>query len=293
MEIVLHAQGGLGNQLFQYAYAVLIADEKEDAKIIFDLRAYKKYNRRAFELFNYELINKNVIEQNTKLPDDTLIKMFHVMQGLYYKIAKKRITGLSKVLCRKGYIIGGRSSPLPVSDLPNKVYLYGYFQNAKLLLPIRDELYDIYSFSSDSDNYAEYISKIQQDAIAVSIRCGEDYKNDGWPVCDKSYYLKGIRLLDNSQERQVVVFSDNIEKVKSEDWFTGYKTVFVENMTAIEQLELMKKCKDYVIANSSFSWWGAFLGTTGNTGKVIVPSNWYPSTKTKDTRLILENMTII
>ena len=88
----------------------------------------------------------------------------------------------------------------------------------------------------------------------------------------------------------VLVFSDEIGKAKQLDF--DAEKIFVEGLSPAQQLTLMKKCQDYVISNSSFSWWGAFLGASDNS-IVIAPNIWYDTKEpTERTLLTYENMRI-
>ena len=79
-------------------------------------------------------------------------------------------------------------------------------------------------------------------------------------------------------------YLDDIKKVKEEFDFNDNE-IFIEGCSALESLELLKMCDDFIISNSSFAWWGAYLSQ--NLHKtVIMPENWFVGLKTRDTFLI-------
>ena len=105
------------------------------------------------------------------------------------------------------------------------------------------------------------------DQVAIHVRRG-DYVNNPFYVdlMTTDYYEKAMELFPNEG---FLVFSDDIEWCKKQDIFKGCE--FSEGRTEVEDMNLMAGCKGVIIANSSFSWWGAYLSS----GKVIAPLMWY------------------
>ena len=103
------------------------------------------------------------------------------------------------------------------------------------------------------------------------------------PVCDVSYYQKGLENIKDIQN--ILVFSDDISWCKNNLNFP-YPTHYIEE-TDVTELWLMSLCKHNIIANSTFSWWGAWLNN--NKDKVVVgPTKWFgPSLQHEDTSDIL------
>ncbi len=293
MREYLRIQGGLGNQMFQYSYAYVLGKYYSSAEIICDVRGFEKYTRRRFELASFDLPILPILITDGKLKYDIIIKLYHLYQAFYFKLTKKRPSKLSKSLCKKGYILCGRFCGLPMVDLPEEIYLYGYFSNEEVIRPYRNELCEVFSVRHLVGNALAYKNRIKRDSISVSIRCGEDYKKDGWPICSKEYYQRAVDMLNPDRNRQLVVFADDIDRIKKEKWFGDYNPLFIENISPNCQIELMKACQDYVIANSSFSWWGAYLGASMKESRIVAPVEWYVHTNTKDTKLVFDNMTIL
>lgn len=105
------------------------------------------------------------------------------------------------------------------------------------------------------------------DQIAIHVRRG-DYVNNPFYVdlTETSYYEDAMALFPGCD---FLVFSDDIEWCK--EYFKGQQFEFSEGNSEIEDLDLMSSCKGVIIANSSFSWWGAYLSN----GKVVAPQKWY------------------
>lgn len=299
MEIIVRMMGGLGNQLFQYAYARKLAKQYGcDSSIYLDTRAYEKYKVRNFEIYQlnlsedikrFESLNKRYFFY------DITREIYHVLKYLYYKITHKQIDPLFKVLYKFGLFYNGRKY-FPAKKVNRKsIFLYGYFQDYRCFEDIEESILEEFDMkSSMSETAMEYYKKIKSSSnpIALSIRVGEDYLNSNWPICSKDYYKKGLEILESKHPNsEVFIFADDIGKVKKEFGFNN-KVVYVENCSPVESLTLLKSCSDFVISNSSFSWWGAFLSRNKDK-KIIAPYLWYPGVETSKTGLLTNAMEIL
>ena len=129
-------------------------------------------------------------------------------------------------------------------------------------------------------------------AVAISMRLGEDYTNSSLlNVCGDDYYYKGMDHIYEKIDNPIFyIFSDRIDIVKSQFNFK-YDVNYIDGFNDYESLRLMYTCKHFVISNSSFSWWGAYLSS--NTNKIVVaPSKWYSDTK-ETPHIYLDSMTLI
>ena len=149
--------------------------------------------------------------------------------------------------------------PLPKVD---EITLHGYFQSEKYFADYKDELNAEFSLRNP-----KYPKKLDDDYIGIHVRRG-DYLNLSTihPTCSMEYYEEALASLPNIP---VKVFSDDREWcVKN---FKGDR-FHVSTKNFMEDFELMTKCRYHIIANSSFSWWGAWLS---NSEKVIAPLAWF------------------
>lgn len=284
--IVARMRGGLGNQLFILAFAYWISEQNgKDVLITLDVREYRHFKLRQFELL--ELIKDDSI----RVIDDGLIsvwyevtrKLFHLMQ-MFIRNGSISLKVLSKI----GLYYGRRDGFSISKSYFRNAYVYGYFQDARIALSVRKKMLSLVRFPN-----VELNNNLPR--IAVSVRCGDDYKNLGWPICSGNYYKKGVEyIISKKYQRKkiaVYVFSDEIERAKEMNIFPG--AVYIENRSSGEQLALMSECEDFVIANSSFSWWGSFLGAKSDS-VIIMPEYWYATgEKTKDTKLIYDNVVVL
>jgi len=137
----------------------------------------------------------------------------------------------------------------------------GYLQTEKYFMSIRDEILDDFSFKS------EYELPMNKEYTSLHVRRG-DYVNqtNHHPLCSVDYYLQALELVDGP----IVVLSDDPEWCKQ----NIPADVYIENTSNIHDLFIMTKAKNNIIANSSFSWWGAWLNNNPEK-KVICPEKWF------------------
>ena len=151
--------------------------------------------------------------------------------------------------------------------------LNGYFQSEKYFKHVEQELRDILLFSPEARQKAYSIfPRVNHETVSIHIRRG-DYTTspDSHPPCTLEYYQKA---LEHFQEGNYtfLIFSDDIEYAKK--IFLGQENVLFFNNDSYTDLCLMSACDHHIIANSSYSWWGAWLGRNINK-KVIAPAVWF------------------
>ena len=169
-------------------------------------------------------------------------------------------------------------SPLPVAD----GMLYdGHFQSEKYFLHRRSDILRMFEPSS------EFIEKVKLEHPYISKSCGihvrrGDYLKypDIHPVQQMDYYNKAIDFITEHGCNSFVIFSDDIEWCKQN--FIGEKFTFLQGNKDWEDLWLMSLCKHIIMSNSSFSWWGSWLGTNEDR-RTVSPRNWFGSNGPIDT----------
>ena len=192
----------------------------------------------------------------------------------------------------------GRGFQPSVLDLTDNKCLVGSWQSEKYFKNIESEIRKLYRFKEAlCDKSAELGKQIQStNSLCVQVRRG-DYVTS--PVYSKilgampvEYFKKGFELLEKKQNiEHIYIFSDDIKWCK-ENLKLPIATTYVEDeypgLKFGNYLQLMSLCKHFIIANSSFGWWGAWL-STHKEKIVIAPNQWYkdPSYNSKD--IIPEN----
>lgn len=263
MDVIVKIRGGLGNQIFQYAFAKKIAEDNHADRIVLDTSYYNNPHIRGLNIDKYELTkNVEITNKSSKL-FDLLYFIYRVMDKVCFKITKHHRSDSGLFSISGFYFCDKTIKKIPSSITHNKVYLAGYFQDEKVCRDVINHINsDLVIKGKVSEKTSNYIKRIKKNdrVIAVSIRIGEDYKKFGWPMCNRVFYENGVKIISQQTGcRKVLVFSDNIDLIEKERWFAEYDAVFVTGCNSVESLDIMKRCHHYVIANSTFSWWGAYL----------------------------------
>ncbi len=296
MKLIVRMRGGLGNQMFQYAYALALRDRYPGAGIVLDTREYKTYTRRSFALTDFVLAENTTLFSRGRLAYDIPIRLYHVWQRLYREVRHEHPFGVNESLAGRGLVLTGLGCPLPRADLPETTFLYGYFQNAEVLLPIRETLRNAYSLpASGLAGLSPALLDAGDDAAAVSIRLGGDIVKSGWQLCSREYYRAGIEEIRRTDTvKKLLIFSDAPERVAGEKWFDDMdlELVYASGLSPASQMELLKRCRRFVISNSTFAWWGAFLGA-GTEGVIVAPKIWQGNRSTEKDSLYLKNMILL
>ena len=250
---IITVKGGLGNQMFQYAYGRRL--ELSGKKVVFDTSFFEgnkagKDTARAFKLKNFNIETKAEFS-NKK----------HWFQKLKGKI--KRKLGFAQE---------------------------GLYQNERYFLDIKDTIQKEFTLkNTPGDESKTWKEKIENSPLSVSIHIRRgDYienkkTNNFHGVCDLAYYAKALERMEKKigDKIEIFVFSDDIIWAKENLKFP-HPLNFVSDskIPDYEEMYLMSLCKHNIIANSSFSWWGAWLNQNPN--KIVVAPRQWLKDKTAD-----------
>lgn len=159
------------------------------------------------------------------------------------------------------------------NDCPDNVSLNGFFQTEKYFKHIENEIREDFTFKKEiKDSCLEIFNELDlKNPIALHIRRGDYVINSNrHPVMPLSYYETALSNFD--KDREVIVFSDDPSWCKEQELFSEDRFLVSEGTDTYHDLCLMSMCSDFIIGNSSFSWWAAWLA---NRGKVFYPSIWF------------------
>ena len=163
---------------------------------------------------------------------------------------------------------------------PDHVSLQGYFQTEKYFKHIEGEIREDFTFKEEILTPCKELMWQLDLPIALHVRRTDYISNSAnHPPCPLSYYEKALKHFDD--DREVIVFSDDPEWCKEQELFSDDRFMVSENEDNRMDLCLMSLCSDFIIANSTFSWWGAWLSTNKDK-KVIAPVQWFGTGYTKD-----------
>lgn len=278
--MIVKVFGGLGNQMFQYSFARALS-EIYQSEVWLD---YSEFGKGSFitertvmlNTFNVTLpiANKTVYENHSFNPQaDTINRL--------YRFIAKKSSGFGK-----NWIVE-RDFAFNKAYQKNSNYYEGYWQSYKYFDQFRDILVKEFTLKSDAGIDKNLANKIIiQESVSVHIRRG-DYANNPkvmshHGLLTQDYYNSAIEYIKQQRPNAAFfVFSDEIDWVEK-NMFHGVNAYFVKNFTAECELYLMSLCKHNIIANSTFSWWSAYLNTNHNK-IVIAPVNWFNNiTNTND-----------
>ena len=277
---IVKLNGGLGNQMFQFAFAYVLAKKINNAKILFDFSYFDESDNIAAQIRNYELAAfdlgcKVAQEEDLKLVNlsDSRTKVEKILGNIFkikkFKSQKNIIRQASAYKFDKKYFS------------PEMYYYEGYFQNEKYFKNYKNDLIKCFSIKEELDDKNLSTLKVIQstESVSLHIRRG-DYVtlqcvNEFHGLCSLEYYEKAIDYIAQKvKSPHFFLFSDDIEWVVQNlkiDY--PYTVVNFNKDKGWFDLNLMKHCKHNIIANSSFSWWAAWLNE--NPDKIVIaPKQW-------------------
>ncbi len=279
-KVIVSLYGGLGNQLFQFATALSLA-KKNHARVFLDLSWFDKDHLsagetpRAYALGVYDLGCNVLIKNNRR-------KASHKQLTRYIDAVVRRVKKYINVGIPHFYEKSMKFHPnLIQSELP--IWLDGYWQSYKYFEDIKPALREMIAFSRNMNSTMQAIYKdiLVKDAICIHVRRGDYVTNPSAAqfhgLCDLSYYYSGINLvIKNLINPHAFIFSDDPLWVRSNFKLQIPSTIVDINGPdeAHQDLWLMAACKHFIIANSSLSWWGAWLSDQSD--KIVVaPNQWF------------------
>lgn len=155
-------------------------------------------------------------------------------------------------------------------NCPDWVSIQGFFQTEKYFKHIESEIKGDFQFKNEILDPCQEIIRNLNNPIALHIRRTDYVTNDNHTVLPLEYYDQALKLFDDQCD--VMIFSDEPEWCMNQNLFDSDRFMISESMDQYIDMCLMTLCSGHIIANSSFSWWGAWLS---NSKKVIAPSGWF------------------
>ena len=269
--LTICCQGGLGNQLFQFIAGYVLA-KKNKINLRINIDRFNSYDKQ-FELDRFPEIYKLNIPKIKKNKFWKILKISGI-----YKIINFLLL-LDKQEFEKSPFIFNRD--LLKKKIVKNVSIVGFFQSEKYFIHYKKIVLKLLRFSKIKDKlHQKYLNLINnKNSVAIHIRRG-DYLNDPkvrhiHGILGSDYYKKSIIYIKKKVKNPLFfIFSDDIELVKKTfSFFNNKKYIFIDTKSSINDLYLMSNCKYFIIANSTFSWWGAWLSK--NKRKIVcAPKRW-------------------
>lgn len=286
--------GGLGNQLFQYAHGRKLQIEYgEDVEFMFELPQNRNEEVRNLSIRDFNISNK------WKYTEKYDYFQSHKLQFVVYKVFnriwkldrddnfsvvtdkyKRRINFLAGlgIYIHSNHIYFETSRK---SILPDK-YVEGLWHSPIYFDSIRDILKKEISFVERTKLPKDTIEQINtSQSVCIHVRRGDYLNYSDYIVCDENYYISAMNIIRKRVPGcRFFVFSDDMDWVKVH--LNGEDVDYMPmNNTDTIDFEVMKTCKHFIISNSTYSWWAAYLGEYEKK-IVITPDRWYNDGKNKE-----------
>lgn len=267
--IVVRLQGGLGNQLFQFAAALALA-KRRDTSVAFDFRflagTKKETTPRSFELHLF-----NIPEGTASTIDKLAFGMINIpFISILASITQKIFS--AKFYSEQSLLF----DPLLFKITGKHIYLKGYFQSERYFKEVKNEILNMLP----SVTRTVISEKIKlSNSVSLHIRRG-DYAsveriNKVHGLLSLQYYYSAVQyMIEQLGNVHVFIFSDDVEWVKENLMLQVDFSYVNNNRDDNTDIILMSLCKHNIIANSSFSWWGAWFNS--NPKKIVIaPKRWF------------------
>ncbi len=284
--IITRLMGGLGNQMFQYAVGRALSRQHKCRLYLdksFLLQQAQTHTPRAYEL--------DVFRIEEEFADEDMIAS--ITQNERSFIRRQFISILGNPIVREG---GSKFLP-HLNTLQPPLYLDGFWQDERYFQSIADTIrQDFTPFLAPSGKNAELLEQLKSvTAVSLHVRRGDYVSNANTAAfhgnLTTAYYQQAVALLQKKLGAiHLFVFSDDVNWVRFNMPF-NVPTTYIDHNTGRDShwdLCLMKNCNHHIIANSSFSWWGAWLNPSPQK-IVIAPRHWFADVNAGGNEIVPSN----
>lgn len=273
--VIIRLKGGMGNQMFQYAFGRRIAKQlntelRIDLSLLLDRARGEDHVYRDYDLTIFKVPHRFLVSP-------TALR-------LLYKTKSSKICKFTRqyLASGKNYVKEphfGVVEDLLTQPTDNTIY-EGWWQSERYFSDIADEIRQVFSFVHPLLPRSETLMKdIQQsNAICLNVRRTDFLKVDNLNTTNKDYFLRGAKTIaEKVAEPHFFIFSDDVEWCRA-NLHLDYPTTVVGHEHKGEKfgnyMRLMMACQHFIIPNSSFAWWAVWLNTNKEK-MVIAPKNWF------------------
>lgn len=274
--IITHIIGGLGNQMFQYAVGRALSLER-GTPLRLDTQDFKGYRlHNGFEL-------ETVFKLDAKLASSSDVRQvlgFRAFGAIRRGLFRRQLAVFRGPNLLVDNLYGHRPK---ISQAPDACYLMGNWQSEKYFRHIEDTIRGDFSFKTPLvGQNAEVAAQIKTcTAVSLHVRRGDIAANPAalavHGLCSLDYYQRAVRFItDRVAQPEFFVFSDDLSWVR-ENLQLGYPCHYIghnKGSDSYNDMRLMSLCRHHIIANSSFSWWGAWLNPRQD-NIVVAPERWF------------------
>lgn len=276
---IVNIIGGLGNQMFQYAFAIALQKKFVHETVCVDIqhfnylflnhykscRLHNGYEIcKVFECANLKIASRNELKELT----------YYIPNYFLSRLVRRMLpVKQTEYIEDKNYVYYPE-----VFDIAFSCYYEGYWQSARYFIDAIGEIKKAFTFPTPN-KYNSSIKRLIVGSMSVGIHIRRgDYLQDPeyQGICNLEYYKRALDYI-GIKNKSFFIFSNDIEWCKQNivNLLHGVPIIFVDGNKGLNSawdMFLMSQCNELIIANSSFSWWGAFLNK--KVKKVIVPKKW-------------------
>lgn len=287
--IVVRIYEGLGNQMFEYAYAYALSQrmKKRNIKVYLDMREEDAtlYDRKrmgrplAIGQFNISLpvADHEILRHWDYIADKTIMhRIIHCIRNI--GVGKYRVVWEDEFNYRRQYL-----------QIRDYSYVGGWFQHYQYFEKYRKRLLSEFTLREKWDVPLQ-LKQIMEEyqAISLHVRRGDyitnPYARKVLPACNKNYYINAVEYLKLRVINPFLFIFTNDERWVRDNLHFDIPSILITNhydLSDIQEMILMSRCKHNIIANSTFSWWGAWLNRHEEK-IVIAPKRWFSGVDRKN-----------
>ncbi len=274
--VIVRLCGGIGNQMFQYAAGRRHAS-KAGAELKLDVSWFDANKGRSYSLHHFNIRESFASEKEIR-------RLKYLSPSLHERILQGLGLRPSQPLPAPSYIKEKSNRfNLEILSLSDEVYLEGYWQSEKYFSDAQNTIRNEFTLRSPLSSEGERIIDLINSKVSVSLHVRRgDYVSDTSAnrhhgLCSMEYYDRSVRYIaDHIKDPHFFIFSDDLLWCR-QNLHIPFHASFIDHNGPerdYEDIHLMNLCKHHIIANSSFSWWGAWLDP--RPGKLVLgPKKWF------------------
>lgn len=293
--IILKLMDGLGNQMFQYAFGRYLQEIYHE-KLIFETMKLRKNAVRKLGIHRFNILlnthkaDSYVTCRFANPVENVLLQIVskgtRIVAEKIFKIPMSGEQGYHRMIRWGYYTTNDSITYYSFRRTKKKIkFVRGYFQSEKYFDQIADTIKrELKIKKIDNAAVCDLGKKMEKEnSVCIHIRRGDYIGNKRFDVCTEEYYREAVKLMETRLNAPVFyIFSNTPEDllwIKEHYDFTKDMYFIDEGTDEFEDLYLMYHCKNHIISNSTFSWWGSYLGDSNIT---IAPRKWAKSDERQD-----------
>ena len=282
--IIVRLQGGLGNQMFQYAFGRALS-KRSGMALYFDPSSLNSKKNRGYQLGSFILSAHAADYEKIQ----SLITPHFLFHKKLWKILKIPFKYADTHILEKDF-----SYNEDIAHRRTSAYFDGYWQTEKYFSDCKEIIRRDFSFREEEvlRRHVLFEEVLNSNSVSIHIRRGDYVKNPRYRkllyVCKLEYYKNAMKYLGERFENLTFyIASDDHEWVKN-NFKLSKHIKLIDSRSSLYDFYIMSRCKHNIISNSSFSWWGAWLNPNRNK-QVLAPNIWFNSCAKINFRDIVPN----